>query len=131
MSKAVEELSKILENQSKEKSMVSLEDILEDAQLLDPMPSESDEQFDRFRKIPIGTFWNSQRQKSKLAKRKDLQKAIKKSTNNRLLDSTLLESLKGRKKFLMSPLLEASDSIPVLDDDISSNIPPPLNLPWQ
>ena len=70
--------------------------------------------FSRFAKIPIGTFWKSQRKGSKgggVSKRKDLQRAIKKSSDFKILDSTLMENIpKPSKKSSKGSLRSSSSS---------------------
>ncbi|KAJ3312565.1 hypothetical protein HDV04_002882 [Boothiomyces sp. JEL0838] len=171
MTRAVEELGKILQmqgtpvtdpqssksgNQKKpEIKEEAIEDFLNeliDETEFDPQDpsspmSETDSNtegyFSRFKKIPIGTFWNSQRIKTKGTKKNDIHKAIKRSSSKTLLDSTLYESVadsKSKKKknnysFLLSPVLVAQDPNDPKPDDFTDNqefisihIPPPLSL---
>ncbi|KAJ3273072.1 Ras GTPase [Terramyces sp. JEL0728] len=169
MTKAVEELGKILQmqgppltdpqtskigsqvEQDDEKIKDFLTDLIDEAEFDPEDPaspkSESDSNaqvyFSRFKKIPIGTFWNSQRSKTKGSKKNDIHKAIKRSSSKTLLDSTLYESVsdnKSKKKknnysFLLSPVLVAQDTNDPKPDDftddqefISIHIPPPLSL---
>jgi hypothetical protein len=127
----------------KQDDHVLLADILDEDQFdeeaaISPVSENESNHFDKFRKIPLGTFWKSQRSRSKLAKKRDLQRAIKRSTNNKVLDSTLLETLpivskriSKRKSFLSPMLLAVDESVPsfVSDDIISTYLmPPPFNL---
>ncbi|KAJ3348183.1 Ras GTPase [Kappamyces sp. JEL0680] len=111
----------------------------------DDEPDEID--FSRFNRIPIGTFWNSQRSRSKVAKKRDIQRAIKRSSDTRILDSTLLENMpktSRSKKRSVHPLFFSPDlvaanptvaetsslpskSLDYLQSDYSS-IPPPFML---
>ncbi len=94
----------------------------------------SDSEYSRFRRIPIGTFWNSQRNKTRTKKKPNLQKAIKKVPNNsQILQSTLIESRrKGSKSHLQSPILVATHTLdPELESEDFPDIvqlPPPLLL---
>ena len=105
----------------------------------DPTPYESDTNsvdFSRFERIPIGTFWNSQRTRSKTSKKTDLRRAIKRTfSNQQLFQSTLLETLPPKKRKrengLLSPDLKATEKKEGddLDEDfVSISIPPPLGL---
>lgn len=135
MSKAVEELGKMLSRQNssyssiaarmeaeshkqKEDESAMFEDIF-DQDFFDVDQdlhlSDNDSiDFSRFARIPIGTFWNSQRNKSKVAKRRDIQRAIKRSSGSKILEATLMETLprvKTRRKSttlhnFFSPTLE-------------------------
>ncbi|KAJ3325595.1 hypothetical protein HDV06_003413 [Boothiomyces sp. JEL0866] len=171
MTRAVEELGKILQMQGtpvtdpqsskagtqkkaelKEEAIEDFLNELIDETEFDPQEPTSPQSepdlnaegyFSRFKKIPIGTFWNSQRSKTKGTKKNDIHKAIKRSSSKTLLDSTLYESLsdsKSKKKknnysFLLSPVLVAQDPNDPKPDDFTDNqefisihIPPPLSL---
>ncbi len=106
--------------------------------------------FSRFAKIPIGTFWKSQRKGSKggISKRKDLQRAIKRSSDFKVLDSTLMENIPksssssrkfkksyfGQSQYLFSPVLLAMNPEDIAQlpskslDFLNSPIPPPFIL---
>jgi hypothetical protein len=135
-------LGKLLGQHKDDDDFVLLEDIL-DQELIDdtaisPVSESENDQFERLRKVPLGTFWNSQRSRAKISKRRDIQKAVKRASDNKLLESTLLETLPNvkskRRKSLSfaSPMLLAIDtSKPSFQaDDITPSylIPPPLNL---
>ncbi|KAI8899917.1 hypothetical protein BC833DRAFT_618951 [Globomyces pollinis-pini] len=173
MSKAVEELGRLLQQQAAQAAStnssgitntdVSSQNMAEDAMKDYFMDIDSDNEessgvkaeadtegidYSRFRKIPIGTFWNSQRNhRVKASRKNELQKAVKKSSSNQaLLQSTLLETLttkpkSNRKKtfirdsFLLSPTLVAtttekpnSQLDELSKDYVSLSIPPPLSL---
>jgi hypothetical protein len=86
-------------------------------------PDEID--FSRFDRIPISTFWNSQRSRSKVAKKKEILKAIRRTTNVKALDSTLLETMpRSRKKgfVFLSPELKPIDSKPIANEAPSKSL---------
>jgi hypothetical protein len=114
VSKNNDEIGKLLKQPSLDKSEeFLLEDILDNGQFEDTVQSpKSEDEYSKFKKIPIGTYWNSQRKKKKP---KNIQKALKRSTTNKLLESTLLETLpmKKRKKgmeLILSPMLGPYES---------------------
>lgn len=86
------------------------------------------EEFIRLKSIPIGTFYNSQRRRSKAAKKRDLKKAIKYSST-KVLDSTLVDFVvrpKSRKRartLVFAPQL--NDSIPSQSLEFLETIPIP------
>jgi hypothetical protein len=137
MTKAVQELGKLLGDDNDD--FLLIEDILDedliDDTAISPVSDTENSQFERLRKVPLGTFWNSQR--SRKGSKRNLQRAIKGTFDNKILDSTLLETLPTKKRrksvSVFSPMLVAVDSREgvhtfQVDDIPSYLIPPPLNL---
>ena len=88
--------------------------------------------FSRFRKIPIGTFWQSQRLNRNLQRNKHLQKAVKRSPagSPMSLNATLFPR-PDKRNALISPQLVPIQETPIksvclLEDFQDLDIPPPL-----